>query len=250
MYAPLYRQASIGTYLASEDEKARFFGVAASDVEAAFDVYLRRFNKGRMVVVIGHSQGAQMVATLVQKTFDRDEALRAKLLVAMPIGFYFDVPDGATKGGTFQNVPVCTRDDEIGCVVSYRTLAVGDTPDAEVWPLPRGRRAICVDPAGVGAGRKPRSRAYFPTSAVRGVEDVDTPFVLLRGFYEGRCVADPGGRNFLEIAEARAPGDVRPRVVDLARHHGFIGLHVADFQFTQGDMIDLIKKKAAAHPAP
>ena len=42
------------------------------------------------------------------------------------------------------------------------------------------------------------------------------------------------------------PDDRRPSPVDLAKHHGFIGLHVFDLQLTQGDLIDLIKKKLAA----
>ncbi len=248
VYAPLYRQASIGTYAASDEDKERFFGVAYSDVAAAFAHYRAHLNHGRRIVMIGHSQGAQMIARLLRDTFDRDAALRQQLVVAMPIGFYFDVPKGAATGGTFENLPVCASDAQLGCVVAYRTLAAGDAPDAKFWPLPAGREAICVDPAGAGSGTTPLSRSYLATARAPGVRGVDTPFVLLRDFYQARCVSAPDGRDYLEVAEARAPGDARPSPVDLGRHHGFLGLHVYDFAFTQGDLIDLVKKKVAALP--
>lgn len=248
VYAPLYRQASIGTYSASEEDKEKFFGVAYSDVAAAFDHYLKNFNHGRKIVILGHSQGAQMTARLLHDRFDRDATLRQQLVVAMPIGFYFDVPKGAATGGTFDNLPVCASDDQLGCVVAYRTLAAGDTPDPKFWPLATGRAAICVDPAGAALGATRLSGAYFPTDHASGVKGVTTPFVLYRDFYQARCVAEPGGRDFLEVSEVRAPGDRRPSPVDLGRHHGFIGLHIYDFAFTQGDLIELVKKKVALLP--
>lgn len=246
VYAPLYRQATIGTYLGSQEDKDRFFGVAYSDVAAAFDYYRRVHNKGRRVVLVGHSQGAQMIGRLLADTFDKDAALRPQLVAALPIGFYFDVQKGATTGGSFQSVPVCTSDAENGCIVAYRTLAAGDTPAPDYWPLAPGRTAICVDPAGVNKGPTTFSRAFFPTDRVRDVKGVDTPFVLLRDFYRGECVHDPGGRDFLSVAEQRATTDARPSVVDLTKHRGFIGLHTFDFQFTQGDLIDLVRKKTAS----
>ena len=245
VYAPIYRQVSIGTYLASDSvDKERYFAVAYSDVAAAFRYYLAHHNRGRRFALIGHSQGAQMIAMLIGDVLDRDAALRARLVVAMPIGFYFDTPTGAKVGGTFANLEPCTRDDQLGCVVSYRSLAAGDRPDAKYWPLAAGHTALCVDPA--GAGRTTLlSRAYFPSDKAK-VDGVTTPFVVLRDAYQARCVADPGGRDFLEISRAARPDDRRPSPVDLAKHHGFIGLHVFDLQLTQGDLIDLIKKKLAA----
>ena len=245
VYAPLYRQVSIGTYLdRDESEKNHFFEVAASDVEAAFQHYLTHYNHGRRMVIVGHSQGAQMITTLLQKTFDRDEELRKRLVVALPIGFYADVPEGSNIGSTFTHIPVCSRDDETGCVIAFRTLAAGDSPDARYWQVTPGHRTICQDPAGQGDSARKRSRAYFPTSRAHGVKDVTTPFVLLRDLYSARCVKDPGGRDHLDITEERLPGDQRPSVVDFSHHKGTLGLHIFDMQFSQGDLIDLIRRKS------
>ena len=244
VYAPFYRQVSIGTYLADDSaDKDHYFAVAYSDVAAAFRYYMAHYNHGRRVALIGHSQGAQMIVMLIHDTFDRDEALRRQLVVAMPIGFYFDAPTGATVGGTFANLVACTTDAQTGCIVTYRSIASGDRPEPKFWKLAAGHTAMCVNPAGAGKMAS-LSRAYFPNAKVK-VDGVTTPFVLVRDRYQGRCVADPGGRDFFEISEQAEPGDLRPSLVNLAKHHGFIGLHIFDLQFTQGDLIDLIKKKLA-----
>ena len=60
IYAPLYRQATIGAYALPEDVRQRFIGVAAGDVLAAFDRYNAEDNNGRRIVLVGHSQGGGM----------------------------------------------------------------------------------------------------------------------------------------------------------------------------------------------
>jgi hypothetical protein len=57
MYAPLYRQMTIGTYgVPGGYQSSEFFQVAFNDVNEAFGQYLRE-SGGRPFVLIGHSQG-------------------------------------------------------------------------------------------------------------------------------------------------------------------------------------------------
>ena len=240
VYAPLYRQATIATYIASKGEQRRFFDVAYSDIAAAFHAYLSHFDRGRPIVIVGHSQGSQMAARLLHDTFDQSDALRPRLLVAMPIGFAVDVPDGAQVGGTFEHLPPCTRAEQTACVIAYRSLAEGDKPSRWIADAPAGHHALCVEPSGRGV----LSESIFP-AADRKL-DVATPYVSVRDFYRARCVSAPRGRDYLEIAEGRTPGDRRPRLVDLEKNHGGLGLHVYDLQLAQGDLIALIRAKLAA----
>jgi pimeloyl-ACP methyl ester carboxylesterase len=240
VYAPLYRQATIATYFSTKGDQKRFFDVAYSDVAAAFHAYLTHFDRGHRIVIIGHSQGSQLAARLLQDTFDQDERMRARLLVAMPIGFTVDVPAGGATGGTFAHLAACKAPDETACILSYLSIAEGDEPNKLTNQVPAGHHAMCVSPAPAGV----LTESVFPvTSSKLGV---GTPYVAVRDFYRAACRSDPEGRDYLTIAEMPAPGDQRPHLVDLGKSMGGLGLHRFDLQFTQGDLIELIRRKSAA----
>jgi Protein of unknown function (DUF3089) len=256
VFAPLYRQMTIGTYVAPAQEHERRFAVAFGDVLAAFRYYLAHFDDGRGIVLVGHSQGAQMVERLLQTLFDDDPAMRARLVVAMPIGGDVDVAEGSTRGGTFHNIPLCTSLDEPGCVVAYATYS----PDGLKHPWPGtpapGRRTACVNPAAPGGTAKARlSGTAFPThSQYRDNMPggwASTPFLVMRDYYSAWCVDRTDGFSYLAVTPDPAPGDVRPRPIDLdagvwRQQLGRVqlGLHILDFQFTQDDLVNLVGRKA------
>ena len=258
VFVPLYRQMTIGTYLAPADEHQRRFDVAFGDVQAAFRHYLAHFDDGRGIVLLGHSQGAQMVEKLLQTTFDDDPAMRARLVVALPIGGDVNVAEGSTRGGTFHNLPLCTSDDELGCVVAYATYA----PEGlkHPWPGPPGpgRRTACVNPAALGGPSRARlsGTAFVTHSRYRdnmpGSGLASTPFVILPDFYSAWCVDRPDGFSYLAVTPDPRPGDTRSNPLDLdaalwRQQLGRVqlGLHILDYQFTQDDLVRLVGRKAA-----
>ena len=253
LYAPLYRQITIGTYLRADAVKRPYTAVAEADIDEAFQHYLKHYNGGRKFVLLGHSQGAEMVVHLLKRFFDGDPKLREQLLLAMPIGWPTEVPRGRTVGGTFASVPMCTHAGEIGCVVAYRSHAVGsDVASKHAVPSP-GNESICVNPAELAHGPgRPFSRAFLPTALVArdsDVADVATPFVLLRDFYGGACTDGPAGYRYLAMTETPPPGDGRTspiRFSSLWLRSAALGLHLLDYQFAQGDLIDLVAERAAA----
>jgi hypothetical protein len=115
---------------------------------------------------------------------------------------------------------------------------------------------VCVNPAdreGAGGGeRRPFSQTLLPVNPrlLRGVEGVTTPFVLYRDYYAGRCVDGPRGYRYLAVSEARAPGDQRESPFDLSQLllDGMMGTHILDFQFPQGDLVELVARRAAKIP--
>ncbi len=253
LYVPLYRQVTIGSYLAKDTLAARL-AFAFADVEAAFREYLADHDRGRPIVLLGHSQGGEMVVRLLQRFFDHDPAMRARLLLAMPIGTDVEVPKGKTMGGTFANIPVCTKQDEVGCVIAYRSHEDGATVSPGPNAPREGNESVCVNPARF-AGDDPQvlSRAYLPVSErsrrwMHGLEGIETPFVELGDFYAARCVDGPGGYRYLAISVASAPGDVRKNPLDFEQIPLWkqFGLHVLDFQIPQGELINLVARRAAA----
>ncbi|MDB5212399.1 MAG: lysophospholipase [Myxococcaceae bacterium] len=259
LWVPLYRQVTIGTYLQSKETLERGLAFAFADVERAFAEYLARADRSRKIVLVGHSQGAEMVVRLLRRFFDDDPAMRARLLLAMPIGGDVDVLTGDTRGGTAKNVPTCTRPDEIGCIVAYRTYAAGERVEADRWAPPSGHETVCVDPSIIDRAAPAVhrfSRSYFAVwpelrGFMHGTDDVTTPFVLLRDFYGARCVRGPDGFAWLEASVAPATGDSRQSPVELRDRRfriGKLGLHVLDLQFAQGDLVDMIARRVTALP--
>jgi hypothetical protein len=256
VYAPLYRQVTIGTYVFGGGDLERRLTVAFSDVADAFAHYLGQYNRGRKIVIIGHSQGAQMVVRLLRRFVEGNPALRERLLVAMAIGDAVEVPKGRLTGGTFATLPVCTGPDELGCVVAFHTYRAGTevTPGRSA-PKP-GNETVCVNPASVDRNeRRWFSRTYLPAGekarrVLRGIDGVTTPFVLFRDLYAGQCVDGPGGFRYLAVGEQRGPGDTRQGPIDLGSFvlNTQMGTHILDLQFPQGDLIDMIARRAAALP--
>ena len=254
VYVPLYRQVTLGTYLYGEEAREARLAVAFSDVADAFAHYLGQYNHGRKIVLVGHSQGAEMVVRLLRRFFEQDPELRARLLVAMAIGGAFDVPHGRLAGGTLPTIALCSRPDEVGCVVAFRSYRAGSevSPNRRLAPQP-GNDLGCVNPAAIddGSARRLFSRTYLPTSArLRGIDAITTPFVLYRGFYAGACVEGPGGYRYLAVSEAPGAGDSRQGPIDLEQLalNTSLGTHILDMQFPQGDLIDLVAKRVATLP--
>lgn len=246
LYVPLYRQINIGTYLRPESQRERGLEVAFSDVADAFLHYMGNYNRGRKIVLLGHSQGADMVKRLIVRFFDDDPAMRERLLLAVALGGELDAPIGRTTGGSFRNVPYCTRDDEVGCVVAYRSHREwSETPSLQ--RVPHGHRAMCVNPGGLAdAAERAPLRAYFPRlDVLRGIDGVKTPYVLYRDLYTARCVDGREGKRTLEIAEMDEPDGMRTSPIDLSawRWGTRMGTHGLDFQFAQGNLIEMVRKR-------
>lgn len=242
VYAPLYRQATISTYIASKGDQKQFFDVAYSDVAAAFRDYLAHADPKRPFVIIGHSQGSQMAARLVHDEVEPSAELRARLLVAMTIGFAVNAPRGAEVGGTLARTPPCMAEAQTGCVVAYRTIADGDSPSSLIGAPPGGQHALCVDPSYRGVLRE----SVFE----RKSDGITTPYESVRDFYRAQCKTDDQGNSFLALAEARVAGDKRPSLVDLGKSNGGVGMHIYDVQLGIGDLVEQVRVKARNWAGP
>lgn len=251
VYAPLYRQVTIGTYFAGAERRERFLQSAYSDVLDAFLHYMGQHNQGRKVVLVGHSQGADMIARLLRQIFDKDPTMRERLLLALPVGGPVETEQGKLVGGSFENIPLCSRADETGCVVAFRSFRSGGDTSRAIFPPPKGHAPACVSPIEPGSTEpKPLSRVYFPVDAqskklLHGIDDVTTPYVLFRNHYQASCQTSESGYRYLGVSTVNVDGDKRQQPLDLQDrrlNRGF-GLHILDMQLAQGDLIDLIGKR-------
>jgi hypothetical protein len=255
LYVPLYRQTTIGAYLWGDAERAPYRDVAVSDVVDAFLEYMGQYNQGRKIVLIGHSQGGEMVVELLKRFFDHDPAMRERLLLAMPIGWPVEVLPGKTVGGTFDTLPICTEHGQTGCVVAYRSYEAGRAATSGRATPHEGRESACVEPSVLAHGTHVMTRSFFPVPgwygmpgwalSLEGEGEVRTPFVMVRGVYEGRCVSRGDGFRYMAVQLREGPG-IAPTPMDLKTWwlHGQLGYHLFDMHLEAGDLMDLIAQTA------
>ncbi|CAM3789128.1 DUF3089 domain-containing protein [Tsukamurella strandjordii] len=159
VFAPIYPQMTItGLSPAMLLQLKQPVQTAYTAVRDAWREYLARDNKGRGVVFLGHSQGTMMLRKLLREEVDRTPAVRDRVVGAFLIGGNVTTAEGSTTGGDFQNLPLCTRRGQFGCVVGYSTDLVppvislfGNTDIdllSQTMDLPRGPgyRVACTDP--------------------------------------------------------------------------------------------------------
>lgn len=251
VFAPLYHQVTIGTF--SSAEAPALLDAAYQDVLDAFESWRDDHLGDRRFVIMGHSQGTYMTTRLLQEQIETDDDLRERLIVGLMIGGGVGVPEGELVGGSFATLPLCTSPEQTGCVLAHRTYAAEFPPGpGDQSPVGVADPIACTDVQGQ-LGNAHLSGAYFPTSSNQAVAfppveiGVDTPFVLIRDFYTSSCMTDPDGHAYLAIDVAPGPGDVRTNPIDFAApllSPSVLGLHVLDYNFVLGDLLDLVALKA------
>jgi len=96
--------------------------IAYSDVLAAWKYYLRRYNKGRGVVLIGQSQGTFVLRRLIAEEIDVKAKQRKRVISAILLGGNVLVHAGLDVGGDFQHIKACTSEEQTGCVIAWSTF--------------------------------------------------------------------------------------------------------------------------------
>ena len=94
--------------------------VGYNDVVDAWNSYLANDNKGRGVVLIGHSQGSGLLQRLIPAEID-GKPVQKQLVSALILGSNLPVTNGG-ETGAFKSIPTCKTADQVGCVISYVTF--------------------------------------------------------------------------------------------------------------------------------
>ncbi|HEY6036809.1 MAG TPA: DUF3089 domain-containing protein [Kofleriaceae bacterium] len=235
LYVPLYRQITMGTYAQDDAFTDEGLANAYADVRAAFDEYAAK-HPDRGIVLIGHSQGAEMVTRLLRERFDNDRALRARLVVALVLGGNLAVEVGKRTGGSFANLPTCATAGETGCVIGYRSMHAGGfiaQPDPGYAP---GHEEVCVNPGNL---TNPDAVAALSPIYLEG-----TTYTTYFGLYRARCVGTPDHAKMLAVEEVPS---ARKSPVDLhaPRYSTTFGTHALDVELAEATMIEVVRRAGA-----
>lgn len=121
VFAPRYRQVHISVFFMEDKKKAdTAFNLAYNDLKSAFEYYLQHWNKGRPIIIAGHSQGALMAERLL-KDFFENKPLQNQLVVAY-------VPGWLVMKEYFTSLKMCSDSLQTGCICSWRTFRKGYIP--------------------------------------------------------------------------------------------------------------------------
>jgi hypothetical protein len=255
-FAPIYRQMTLGAVAAYSagggiEDAAK---IAYRDVAAAWHDYLAKRNGGRPFVLVGHSQGSLMLQQLIAREIETNPAIAARMKLAIIPGYDLLVPQGKLVGGTLKRTPLCSRDRETGCVMTWTSFREKNVPPAGaifgIADQP-GMTVGCVNPARPGSTAwvpldsywYARSSLPVPGGPIRWSSEgpPPTPYLRTEGLVSAKCIND-GQRGYLSVRTNHNPGDKRTDRVggEVGLFGMFLpawGMHLADMSIGQGDLI-------------
>jgi hypothetical protein len=270
IYAPLYRQFTLTALRAgiagkpvpgSTDPAVRQVGY--NDVVDAWNYYLAHDNKGRGVVLIGHSQGSGVLTRMIQQEIDGKPA-QAKIVSAILMGTRLPIDKGKDTG-LFKNIPLCKSPSQTGCVIAYASFRDTIPPPANsrFGKAPSETQvAACANPANLAGGRG-ELHAYLSNSAPisgasapktvwsKGTPNPTTPFISVPGLLSAQCV-EKNGFSYLEVHVNAVPSDPRTDTIegDVVGPDGKIsedwGLHLIDANLAMGNLVDIVGAESKA----
>jgi hypothetical protein len=264
LFAPMYRQvtlAGLRTMLAGGGGGAALSrGPQYEDVREAWRHYLEHDNRGRGVVLVGHSQGSFILTELIRQEIDGKPA-QSQFVSALLLGATLAVPRGKDVGGSFQSISLCRSATQIGCVVTYVSFRSTMPPPANSrFGRVAGSEmsAACTNPASLGGGSG-TARAYLdargqlivgqsPRPWVVPERAIDTPWVSVPGLLTIQCASNEHA-SYLEVTVHGNASD--PRTDDIAGDlvaGGQVladwGLHLIDANLAMGDLVDIVGQQA------
>ncbi len=262
-FVPVYRSGTVAAVRSVLNglNPDPIFARAYGDVEAAWHYYLQHYNHGRPVVIIAHSQGSVYAIELLKREFE-GRPLAGQLVSAIIPGYTVEVPQGRATGGTFRSLPLCTSVGQTGCIVSYVSFRQGHEPPADAMFGHASRpdwTIACTNPAALGSNARVPLDSYFFTMNTESMPSrvvwstggpPPAPIVHTRGLATAACV-NRGRTGYLSLGVNADPADARaddiPGEIFFWRwtFDGW-GMHLADMNAPQGDLIRMVATQSAA----
>ncbi|HEU0043719.1 DUF3089 domain-containing protein [Sphingomonas sp.] len=263
VFAPLYRQVTLTALrqVMTGGTPAVDRVLPLRDVYEAWNDYLKRDNKGRGVVLIGHSQGSGVLKELLARYIE-GYPIRRNIVSAMLIGTNVAVPAGGVVGGDLKRLPLCTAPGQFGCVVSYVTFR-SDSPPPQGSRFGKvaqpGMIAACTNPVTLLGGKAVPDPIFTTAGAgSSGVAQpswtstgaVTTPFVKVPGLISTDCV-NANGFSYLSVTVNANPADPRTDTIagDVVANGAILedwGLHLVDMPVAMGNLVELADAQAKA----
>lgn len=215
IWAPKYRQASVGAFLSDKADAEMAINAAYADVAQAFAYFVASIDADKPIVLAGHSQGSLHVLKLLRESVAGtliEPRIAAVYAPGWPISVEHDLPA--------LPIPACAAPSQSGCLVSFASFADDGDPGQLLQRYsalpgldgqPRGASdpILCVNPVtgmtGGSAEAAENLGTLKPTADMSSAE-------LVAGAVPARC--DVAG--ILRIGD---PPDLGPGVLPGGNYH-------------------------------
>ncbi|ABC62631.1 DUF3089 domain-containing protein [Erythrobacter litoralis] len=118
IWAPRYRQATVGAFLSDSEDAQSALDAAYADVAQSFAFFRDSVDEDTPIVIAGHSQGALHLLRLMREEIAGKpiaDRVAAVYVVGWPISVERDLPE--------LPFPACATPDQAGCILSWSTYA-------------------------------------------------------------------------------------------------------------------------------
>jgi len=122
IYSPLYRQVHYRSFFEpyTSNGGIKAGEIAYSDIKKAFEYYLEHYNKGRPIIIAGHSQGAYHCKTLLKEFFDGKE-LQNQLIAAY-------LPGTRVDKNEFKTIKPLKNPNDVNGYLCWNTFRIHKKP--------------------------------------------------------------------------------------------------------------------------
>lgn len=127
IWAPRYRQATMGAFLTDAPEGDQAIDAAYADVLEAFGYFVESLDDDMPIVLAGHSQGSLHLLRLLREEVAGTplaERMVAAYVIGWPISVTHDIPE--------LGFPACATPAQTGCVLSWSSFAEPADPSAVI----------------------------------------------------------------------------------------------------------------------
>jgi len=173
VYAPLYRQGDAISILSLPfaERDALLAQAPLEDALASFDYYIQHYNNGKPFILVGHSQGADVLRLLLATYMESHPDVYARMVAAYCIGCSI-TPDYLAAHPFLK---FAEGADDTGVIISYNTEARGVTePNLLVQ-----KNALVINPISWTRGEEP---AHAEDNLGSVMLDQAGNLILLPGF--------------------------------------------------------------------
>jgi hypothetical protein len=118
IWAPKYRQATMGAFLTDAPEAQKAIDAAYHDVRDAYRYFLSSLDKDTPIVLVGHSQGSLHLIRLLREEI-KGTAAAKRIVAAYTVGWPISVDHDLPQIG----MPACATAEQTGCILSWSSFA-------------------------------------------------------------------------------------------------------------------------------